>query len=115
MKTISAVLSKEAINMIFVALVESEPDVADSSIADLFTLLSKLNTDILITTVDDLEMSDLPERVASLIDKIGDELDDLDNEELQSVSDDDEEIWSVNDDEEEMWSVNDDDEEIWSV
>ena len=103
MKTISAVLSKEAINMIFVALVESEPDVADSSIADLFTLLSKLNTDILITTVDDLEMSDLPERVASLIDKIGDELDDLDNN--NSDDSDDEEVWSVSDDDEEVWSV----------
>ena len=111
MKTISAVLSKEAINMIFVALVESEPDVADSSIADLFTLLSKLNTDILITTVDDLEMSDLPERVASLIDKIGDELDDLDNDN----NSDDEEVWSVSDDdEEEMWSVSDDS-DGWTV
>jgi hypothetical protein len=102
MKTISAVLTKEDLDIIFATLVEADPEIADSPMTDLFMLLSKLDSEVLITTVDDVDLSELPERIRNLIDKIGNELNDIDN-----MTDDlPDEGWSTDENpDDEGWTV----------
>jgi hypothetical protein len=112
MKTISAVLTKEDLDIIFTTLVEADPEIADSPMTDLFMLLSKLDSEVLITTVDDIDVSELPERIRNLIDKIGNELNDIDN-----MTDDlPDEGWSTDENSDDVWSTDENpDDEGWTV
>jgi hypothetical protein len=99
MKTVSAILTKEDINDVFTALVEHSPEIGDSPVTDLFCTLAKLNSDVLFTTIDDVDRMDIPEQVRDLIRKIGEVLDEDDQYDM---------VWSVDDaDSDSTWSIND--------
>jgi hypothetical protein len=94
MKTVSAILTKEDINNVFAALVEYSPEIGDSPVTDLFCVLAKLDSDVLLTTVDDVDRMDIPDQVRDLIRKIGEVLDE-DDQDVMWLVDEDFDGWRV--------------------
>jgi len=112
-------LTQQDIDTIYDALCESvdENNVTNSVLADVFMILSKLNTPVALTPDKDVdnvecccETNGLSDRISCIIDDIGDALDEFDKDEFDDEFVDvekEDNIWStckVNEDD--IWNTN---------
>lgn len=118
-------LTPQDINTIYEALCETvnENNVTNSVLADVFMILSKLDTNVALMPDKDMdniecccETSGISDRISCIIDNIGDALDNIDDEDFDNYDDDFEDDACLAKEEDNIWSTcKEEEDNIWNT